>query len=148
MSDIGVSRIDNSITNVIKTGSKERTDKGFKFTLLANIEQEELRGKLKGMIDEISEIGDKIAKHMDIKDMKLYREKIRVFMNEAISNSHNFSRENFLDARGRHRVYGIIRLVDKGLDDLTKQLLSDEKNHMSILGKVDEIRGMLLDLII
>ncbi len=148
MADIGVARVDNVVTNAVKTVNKERTDKGFKFTLLANIEQEELRGKLKGMIDEISEIGDKIARHMDIKDMRLYREKIRTFMNEAVSNSHSFSRENFLDSRGRHRVYGIIRLVDSSLDDLTKQLLSDEKNHMSILGKVDEIRGMLLDLII
>ncbi len=148
MADIGVARVDNVVANILKTGNKEKVDKGFKFTLLANIEQEELRGKLRGMIDEISEIGDKIARHMDIKDMKLYREKIRVFMNEAVSNSHSFSRENFLDSRGRHRVYGIIRLVDSSLDDLTKQLLSDEKNHMSILGKVDEIRGMLLDLII
>jgi len=69
-------------------------------------------------------------------------------MNEVVSNSHKFSRENFLDKRGRHRVYGIVKLVDKNLDDLAQELLKDEKNHLNILGRIDEVRGLLLDMII
>lgn len=61
--------------------------------------------------------------------------------------SHEFSRENFLDRRGRHRVYGIIRLIDKNLDDLAAELIKDEKDNISILNLVGEIRGLLLDII-
>ncbi len=148
MADFSLDRVGAVATqNNIETKT-EAVDKGFRFTLLSNIEQDDLRGKLEGMIKDISELGDKIAKHMDVKDMRAYREKIKTFMNEAVSHSHNFSRENFLDSRGRHRVYGIVRLVDEKLDNLTQELLSTEKNHMSILGKVGEIRGLLLDMII
>ena len=63
-----------------------------------------------------------------------------------MNRSHKFSRENFLDRRGRHRVYGLVRLVDKNLDDLAQELVADEKDHLSILGHVDEIRGLLLDI--
>lgn len=120
----------------------------FKFTLISKIEQADLQEKLSGMIKDINVQGDKIAKHMDIKDMKKYREMIKGFINEVVTHSHEFSRENFLDKRGRHRVYGIVKLVDKNLDDLAQELLSEEKNHLNILNKVDEIRGLLLDIII
>ncbi len=95
---------------------------------------------------DIEEQGEKIAKHMDIKDMKKYRTSIKEFMNEVAANAHEFSRENFLDRRGRHRVYGIIRQVDKNLDDLAQELMKEEKDHLAILGKIDDIRGLLIDI--
>lgn len=67
-------------------------------------------------------------------------------MNEVVNRSHEFSRENFLDRRGRHRVYGIVKLVDKNLDDLASELLKDEKDNLAILSKVGEIRGLLIDI--
>ena len=99
------------------------------------------------MMEEITMQGDKLAKHRDIKDMKRYRSLIKDFMNEIVSRSHEFSRENFLDRRGRHRVYGIIRLVDENLDELAKELMKDEKDNLAILGKIGEIRGLLLDIL-
>ena len=78
--------------------------------------------------------------------MKKYRSLVKEFMNEVVTRSHEFSRENFLDRRGRHRVYGIIRLVDKNLDELAQELVKDEKDNLAILNKVGEIRGLLLDI--
>ena len=67
-------------------------------------------------------------------------------MNEVVTNAHEFSRENFLDRRGRHRVYGIVRLVDEKLDELAQELMKEEKDEIAILAKVGEIRGLLLDI--
>ena len=67
-------------------------------------------------------------------------------MNEIVNRSHKFSRENFLDRRGRHRVYGIVRLVDGKLDELAQELMKEEKDEIEILAKVGEIRGLLLDI--
>ena len=71
---------------------------------------------------------------------------IKEFMNEIVNRSHKFSRENFLDRRGRHRVYGIIRLVDEKLDELAQELVNEESDKIAILARVDEIRGLLLDI--
>ena len=90
--------------------------------------------------------GDKLAKKRDVRDMKRYRGLIKEFMNEIINRSHSFSRENFLDRKGRHRVYGIIRLVDENLDELARELMKDEKDHLAILSRIGEIRGLLLDI--
>ena len=114
------------------TKSVDSGDDSFKFTLIRNIEEKDLQEKLNSMMEQITVQGDKISKHMDIKDMKKYRELVKGFLNEVVSRSHEFSRENFLDRRGRHRVYGIVRLVDKNLDDLAGELVKDEKDHLAI----------------
>ena len=128
------------------TKSVDSGDDSFKFTLIRNIEEKDLQEKLNSMMEQITVQGDKISKHMDIKDMKKYRELVKGFLNEVVSRSHEFSRENFLDRRGRHRVYGIVRLVDTNLDDLAGELVKDEKDHLAIISKIDDIRGLLLDI--
>ena len=124
----------------------EQTDDKFKFTLVSKIDDANLKEKLSGLMDQINEQGDKIAKHMDINDMKKYRTLVKEFMNEVVNRSHEFTRENFLDRKGRHRVYGMIRQVDDNLDGLAKELVKEEKDHIAILGHIDEIRGLLLDI--
>lgn len=122
------------------------TDGAFKFTLVSHIEEQELQARLSTLMEEITMQGNKLAKKRDIKDMKKYRGLIKEFMNEIVSRSHSFSRENFLDRKGRHRVYGIIRLVDENLDELAQELMKDEQDHLAILSKIGEIRGLLLDI--
>ena len=122
------------------------TDEQFRFTLMSRIDDENLQERLNLMFQDITMQGKKISKHMDVRDMKRYRTLIKEFLNEVVNRSHKFSRENFLDRRGRHRVYGIIRLIDENLDSLAEELMKEEKDHLSILGKIDEIKGMLLDI--
>ena len=119
----------------------------FKFTLMSSIEEDGLAARLQVMMEEITMQGKKLGKHMDVRDMKHYRKLIKEFMNEIVNRSHKFSRENFLDRRGRHRVYGMIKRVDEVLDELAGELIKDEKDAIAILDKVDEIRGLLLGII-
>lgn len=122
-------------------------DGSFKFTLISNIEEQGLKERLNLMMQEITQQGKKLGKHMDVRDMRKYRQLIKEFMNEVVNRSHKFSRENFLDRRGRHRVYGMIKLIDENLDELALELIKDEKDTIAILNKIDEIRGLLLDIL-
>ena len=118
----------------------------FKFMLVSNIQQQELQQKIGGLMAQIHEQGEKISKKKDIRDMRRYRELVKEILNELVYRSHEFSRDNFLDKRGRHRVYGIIKLVDKNLDELAAALMEDEKDNITILSKIGEIEGLLLDI--
>lgn len=143
--DIKVNQIQQA-TQVQQTTQVNQSDPTFKFTLASHIEEAELQAKLQGLMQAISEEGEKLAKRKDLRDLKHYRALVKEFMNEIISRSHSFSRENFLDRRGRHRVYGIIRLVDENLDALAQELMKDEKDNLKILSTIGEIRGLLLDI--
>ena len=143
--DFKVNEVQQAVP-VQQTQTAQPTDDSFKFMLASNIEEEGLAARLNLMMEEIVMQGDKIVKRMDVRDMRRYRTLIKEFMNEIVNRSHKFSRENFLDRRGRHRVYGIIRLVDEKLDELAQELVNEESDKIAILARVDEIRGLLLDI--
>lgn len=102
--------------------TKERvTEKDFAFTLLSKIDESELQEKLERMIEDITVQGKKLAEHMDVKDLKKYRTMVAEFMNEVVSRSHKFSRENFLD----------IMATQKGLEPSTSGVTGRRSNQLS-----------------
>lgn len=147
MMDIRVSEIlANNLIEAPRANEKP-AHADFSFAL-DRISKEGLTERLSGLIDEITLQGEKISKHMDFNDLKQYRGLIKDFVNEIVTNSHEFSRENFLDRRGRHRVFGIVRVIDKNLDELAQELLKKEKDHLAILDKTGQIRGLILDIMV
>ncbi len=136
----------NQINQVTETQKPVQGDGSFKFTLSSAISDAQLQAKVESLMMDITSQGERIARHMDIRDLKRYRGLIKEFLNEVVYRSHKFSRENFLDRRGRHRVYGIIRKIDENLDALAEELVSDEQDHIAILSRIGEIEGLLLDI--
>ncbi|OON90710.1 MAG: hypothetical protein ATN32_03345 [Candidatus Epulonipiscium fishelsonii] len=146
MSNININNVQMPQLKELNGTKNEKIDSGFRFTLLSNIGEDDLQAKLTQMIEKITDQGNKIAEHMDIRDLRAYREMITEFMGEVTARSHKFSRESFLDKRGRHRVYGIVRLVNEKLDGLARELMRTEKDHIDILDRIGEIQGLILDI--
>ena len=147
MANLNVGQIQMPTLTELPTKNQTKVDQGFKFTLLSQIGEAELQERMEQMVRDIGEQGNKIAEHMDIRDLKMYRSMISTFVSEVVANSHKFSRENFLDRRGRHRVYGIVRLINQKLDELAQELLKSEKKHVDILDRIGEIQGLILDIL-
>lgn len=136
----------SQINQTTEAGKVIKGDGSFKFTLSSAITDAQLQAKVDALMTDITIQGERIARHMDIRDLKKYRGLIKDFLNEVVYRSHKFSRENFLDRRGRHRVYGIIRKIDETLDALAVELMMDEQDHLAILSRIGEIEGLLLDI--
>ena len=139
----------NEMTQINQVGETQKSVQGdgsFKFTLSSAISDAQLQARVESLMMDITTQGERIARHMDIRDLKQYRGLVREFLNEVVYRSHKFSRENFLDRRGRHRVYGIIRLIDQNLDELAKELVKEEQDNIAILAKIGEIEGLILDI--
>ncbi|MBM3268688.1 MAG: DUF327 family protein [Candidatus Sericytochromatia bacterium] len=73
-----------------------------------------------------------------------YREAVRKFL-KAVSD-----KLGKLDKRTdrRNRTLVIIRSLDDKLEDLTRAVLEDQEKGLDLLARLNEIRGMLLDLLI
>ena len=145
--DVKISEVLASRFNETQAVRERPAQTDFSFTL-NKLSDEGLAQRLNGLISDITVQGKRLAEHMDIRDLKQYKGLITNFINEIVTHSHEFSRQNFLDRRGRHRVYGIVKLVNQDLDELAQELLKKEKDHIAILDKTDEITGLLLDLIV
>lgn len=143
--EIKVGQVNQSVP-IEQTQVNQPADGNFKFMLASHIEEAELQARLQSLMEEITMQGERLAKRRDVKDMKHYRGLVKEFLNEVVTHSHSFTRENFLDRKGRHRVYGIIRLIDENLDQLAQELMKDEKDNLAILNKIGEIQGLILDI--
>ena len=103
--------------------------------------------KISGLLDQIAFQADKLSKKVDIRELKEYKRLVSDFLDEAVNNSHKFMKENKLDKRGRHRVYALIKRVNDNLEGLTQEVLKEEKDNLLILQKLDDIRGLILDIV-
>ena len=147
-----MSRIERvGINNIIQVkdtriDNKNGAQKTFKNKLM-EIEQEHIREELKILYNKIETQTNKLQDSLFIEDLVEYKGLVRDFLDISVNNSHVFYKENSLDRRGRHRVYSLVKKVDKELDELTKDFLDIEGNRIKILQKLDDIKGMLLDVL-
>lgn len=104
--------------------------------------------ELKRMAKEIEKQGKILSEHIDIYELKKYKKLIMEFLSEAVRSSGRFSKESFLDRRGRHRVFAVVKTINEKLEQLTSDVLSSEKDNIKILARIEDIRGLVLDLIL
>jgi hypothetical protein len=149
-------KIDGSNQHSAGTGSKVSTGnlhvdgKGqshFSSTLKKQTSQN-MEEMLKQMAQDIVKQGERLGEKVDIAELKAYKRMISEFLEESVRSFAKFSRESFMDRRGRHRLYATVKKINESLEDLTKDIISNEKDHLKILGRIEDIRGMILDIIL
>lgn len=97
---------------------------------------------------EIDKQGKHLSSHIDISELKTYKRLVMEFLDEAVRGSSRFSKESFLDRRGRHRVFATVKTINEKLEQLTREVLSSERDNLKILSRIEDIRGLVLDLIL
>lgn len=110
------------------------------------IKSEQVRNELESIFSKIENVSEKIGDKLYLKDILEYKKLVKEFLQVATSNSHQFTNENFLDRRGRHRSYSLVKTVDRELDSLTKDFINGQIDHMGVIKKMDSIKGMLIDI--
>lgn len=115
---------------------------------LKHIESSNYEEHIRELAGRIAKQGEKLGKNVDIRELKVYKKLVSEFLGEAVGNSHKFFKQNFLDRRGRHRVYAVIKKINKELDMLTQEVLGEQKDNIKILQRIEDIRGLIMDIIV
>ena len=102
--------------------------------------------RMKQLKENLEEQASKLADRVCVKVFEKYRRMIREFLDELVSNGYTFMREDAFSAGGRHRFFATVKIVDEKLDELGKEVLSEQSEIIEIINKIDDIRGLLLDL--
>lgn len=113
---------------------------------LNEIEQDQIRTELQSIYEKIETQSNKLSDKLFIDDLIMYKKLVKEFLNITINNSHVFYKESSLDRRGRHRIYSLVKKVDQELDELTQDFLGMEDKRINILKRLDDIKGILMDI--
>jgi uncharacterized protein YaaR (DUF327 family) len=100
-------------------------------------------GELK---EKIYKQGEMVARRADLSEYQKYRELISELISTTISNSYAFLKLSQFDARGRHKVYSVIRKVNQRLDEMAAEVLKNESDRIKLLDIADDIRGLIVDM--
>jgi uncharacterized protein YaaR (DUF327 family) len=107
----------------------------------------DFRGRLKNLLERIDMQAQKLSERLDIAELKRYRSLVTEFLDVSVRHSSEYKREHTLDARGRHRIFGIVKKIDEELEMLTREVLKEQKDYIGVLAKLEDIRGLLVDII-
>ena len=113
---------------------------------LVKAENSNYEQHLERLVNEIIKQGEILAKRVDVGELRAYRRLISEFLEVAIGNSKKFFKQSLLDRRGRRKVYATIKNINTELDLLTQDVITGEKDNISLLQRLDDIRGLILDL--
>ena len=113
---------------------------------LTDLSNEMFTARITEMKNEIDEQGRRLADRADVKEFEKYRRLIREFLDEIVSNGYTFSREDAYASRGKHRYIATVQVVNEKLDELGKEVIREQSDKIEIINKIDDIRGLLLDL--
>lgn len=116
------------------------------YSQLKRVEEHNAEERIKYLVNQITEQGEKLGKKVDVRELKIYKKLISEFLDETLNNSQKFSKESFIDRRGRHRVYATVKKINSELEELTKDVLSAENDNIKILQRIEDIRGLILDV--
>ena len=103
---------------------------------------------IENLVNKIVQQSEKLSQKVDIKELMVYRKLVAEFLEVALGNSRKFSKQSLLDRRGRHKVYALIKKINTELDSLMQDVMNGEKDNIIILQRVDDIRGMILDMVL
>jgi len=105
------------------------------------------RERMTALLAAIDKYGKRLADVPTFSELKKYREVVRQFVGEAVGRMYSLSSQQGWDRSGRQKVYTIIKKVDATLESLSEDVRQGQERQLDILAKHDNLRGMLVDLL-
>ncbi len=101
---------------------------------------------LNDLMNKIDDQGKRLGLIPTYSELKAYRNKVREFLSEAVGRMYLVNTENSWDYMGRRKMYTSIKKIDEHLAGLTEEVRQGQSRQISIMEKVDAIRGLLVDM--
>jgi uncharacterized protein YaaR (DUF327 family) len=114
------------------------------FELLEMGELDEVR--FVAALEQVDEYARRFRESPIYYNLVKYKEIVRAVLRALIEKSFMVDEHSFHDYRGRRRLFMLVRTVDDKLEELTRLFLRQQLSGLELVARLDEIRGLLLDL--
>lgn len=97
-------------------------------------------------LDEIDEYAKRFRESPVLENLVRYKKKVRAILRFLVEQSYDVQEHTVYDLQGRRRLLVLVENIDQKLEDLTREFLNKQSSHLDLVSRLDEIRGLLLDL--
>lgn len=126
---------------------KKQNIGGTKFKSLVQKHDEKMQlGQLNQLLSEIESAGDRLARSRTFKDLAKFKTLVKRFVRETVDFGMGLKQSHSWNQMGQGRALKIVKTVDGKLVELTDDVMNSEKESIDLLGKIGEIKGLLINL--
>lgn len=111
----------------------------------------DLDGALVFLKDAVELAGDELKMKQDLASMETYRRKVKQFIHFVVKNAFEIEKTQ---RRGINRKTGRrpdprvqVKIIDEKLHQLASEMLYMQKSNLQLLAKVEEINGLIIDVV-
>ncbi|MGI6684028.1 MAG: YaaR family protein [Bacillota bacterium] len=102
--------------------------------------------ELSSFITQIDLKGKKLAESLSLEDLLEFKNMVKNFLKSTLGQSRSMQEESLWDFRGQPKIMARVTKINQALEELGNQVLQTQQEPLKILAKIDEIKGLILDL--
>ncbi|WGK68355.1 YaaR family protein [Candidatus Haliotispira prima] len=104
---------------------------------------------LQDYVEKISEAGRELQKAPTRMALKEYRRLVQGFLEQSLQNLYQIDEDlgRLNLSTGQRKKYSLIRVIDQELEELVKAVLSEQHANLDILQRIEQINGLLINLL-
>ncbi|MEW6202217.1 MAG: YaaR family protein [bacterium] len=106
----------------------------------------DIRGELDSLIRQIDEQAQLIEKSLTFETLETYRTLVQKFVHIAIHELYEVEEKLSVSKTGKQKALVIVKKINTALEELTSEFLGRQVNLINFMGRIDQIRGLLIDL--
>jgi uncharacterized protein YaaR (DUF327 family) len=101
---------------------------------------------LQELLDDVHSAGDALRLRPLAEEIRRYKQAVRHFLRYVVTNNYSVKTESYLYNHEKRRKVQI-EVADRKLEQLAAGILSGQFGQIEILARLDEITGILVDLL-
>ncbi|RSD24520.1 YaaR family protein [Mesobacillus subterraneus] len=131
----------------VRQDQKQQPGGGIKFNELVQKQEHKLQlGQLQQLMKEVESAGERLARSRTFKDLAKFKTLVKQFVKETVSFGMELKHSHSWNQYGEGRSLKLVETIDEKLVELTEELMNDKDEQIDILGRIGEIKGLLINL--
>jgi len=116
--------------------------------ILENTEEDKMRQALNDILEEINKKGQELINKRTVENMLSYKKMVRDFVEDAVDFGLKVNARRGYGLSGRTKILRTVSTIDQRLVELTDIIIKQEKKGVSLLKKVGQIEGLLVNIFV
>jgi uncharacterized protein YaaR (DUF327 family) len=99
------------------------------------------------LLDDVRSTGDELRNRPFPEEIIRYKKAVRDFLHYVVENGYTVERQTSGINLLKRKKFALVQVVDKKLEDMAAMLMTSQMNQLELLARLEEITGLLVDLL-
>jgi uncharacterized protein YaaR (DUF327 family) len=102
---------------------------------------------LQELLDDVHSAGDELKRRPFPEEIKQYKRAVRNFLHYVVENGYDIKKQTRGVRVSNRREFTLVQVVDRKLESLAASILTSQVTQIEMLARIDEIAGLLVNLL-